>query len=154
MLNSYKFLLNIYIHGIIQISWHTMTDTTTRWLAMKNHSSRLPRPPPGRPMFPIVGIGTPAGGLEALELSLRHVPAESGMTSAVIQHPPPTHIGNLPEHLRRSTPIKISRIACTTKAQPAHSYVLYFALFESPCRVFLLTVCSECNLTFTPFYSK
>ena len=91
---------------------------------MKNHSSRLPRPPPGRPMFPIVGIGTPAGGLEALELSLRHVPAESGMTSAVIQHPPPTHIGNLPEHLRRSTPIKISRIACTTKAQPAHSYVI------------------------------
>ena len=43
-------------------------------------------------MFPIVGIGTSAGGLEALELFLRHVPAECGMAFVVIQHLSPTHL--------------------------------------------------------------
>lgn len=58
-------------------------------------------------MFPIVGIGTSAGGLEALELFFRHVPAECGMAFVVIQHLLPTHAGNLPELLQRSTSVKV-----------------------------------------------
>ena len=42
---------------------------------MKRQSQKVPIPP----LFPIVGIGTSAGGLEALEQFLRHVPAGCGM---------------------------------------------------------------------------
>jgi two-component system CheB/CheR fusion protein len=75
-------------------------------------------------MFPIVGIGTSAGGLETLELFLRHVPAECGMAFVVIQHLSPTHAGNLPELLQRSTTMKVSQVDSTTKVQPDHVYVI------------------------------
>ena len=75
-------------------------------------------------MFPIVGIGTSAGGLEALELFLRHVPAECGMAFVVIQHLSPTHVGNLPELLQRSTTMKVSQVDKTTRVQPDHVYVI------------------------------
>jgi two-component system CheB/CheR fusion protein len=75
-------------------------------------------------MFPIVGIGTSAGGLEALELFLRHVPSGCGMAFVVIQHLSPTHAGNLPEILQRATPMKVSQVDSTTKVQPDHVYVI------------------------------
>ena len=75
-------------------------------------------------MFPIVGIGTSAGGLEALDLFLHHVPAKCGMAFVVIQHLSPTHVGNLPELLQRSTPMKVSQVDSTTKVQPNHVYVI------------------------------
>jgi two-component system CheB/CheR fusion protein len=75
-------------------------------------------------MFPIIGIGTSAGGLEALKLFLRHVPAECGMAFVVIQHLSPTHVGNLPELLQRSTIMKVSQVDKTTKVQPDHVYVI------------------------------
>src|SRR5664279_4182799 len=81
-------------------------------------------PPPKRQKFPIVGIGTSAGGLEALELFLGHVPAGCGMAFVVIQHLSPTHVGNLPELLQRSTSMKVSQVNSTTKVQPDHVYVI------------------------------
>lgn len=50
----------------------------------------LERPPP---MFPIVGIGTSAGGLEALELFLSHVPKDCGIAFVVVQQLSPNHAG-------------------------------------------------------------
>ena len=47
--------------------------------------------------FPIVGIGASAGGLEALELFLRHLPEKSGLGFVVVQHLDPTHKGMLVE---------------------------------------------------------
>ena len=46
--------------------------------------------------FPIVGIGTSAGGLEALEHFLSHVPKNSGMAFVIIQHLDPTRKGIMP----------------------------------------------------------
>ena len=43
------------------------------------------------PLFPIVGIGASAGGLEALELFLRHMPGASGVAFIIVQHLDPTH---------------------------------------------------------------
>lgn len=40
---------------------------------------------------PIIGIGASAGGLEALEQFLSHVPANSGTAFVVIQHLDPTN---------------------------------------------------------------
>ena len=54
-------------------------------------------------LFPIVGIGTSAGGLEALEHFLSHVPKDSGMAFVIIQHLDPTRQGIMPELLQRQT---------------------------------------------------
>lgn len=40
----------------------------------------------GAKTFPIVGIGSSAGGLEALEQFLHHVPAMCGMAFVIVQH--------------------------------------------------------------------
>ncbi|MEI6209646.1 MAG: chemotaxis protein CheB [Desulfuromonadales bacterium] len=92
---------------------------------MKSRKSKpavSPESPP--PLFPIVGIGTSAGGLEALELFLSHVPKECGMAFVVVQHLSPDHVGNLPELLQRSTTMKVQQVNGSTKVQPDHVYVI------------------------------
>ena len=53
--------------------------------------------------FPIVAIGASAGGLEALEQFLRHVPKQCGMAFVIVTHLDPTHKGIMPELLQRAT---------------------------------------------------
>ncbi|MCJ8499831.1 chemotaxis protein CheB [Desulfatitalea alkaliphila] len=60
--------------------------------------------------FPIVGIGASAGGLEALELFLRHVPDGSGMAFVIVQHLDPNHKGILVELLQRTTTMPVVQI--------------------------------------------
>ncbi len=67
------------------------------------------RPAGGPESFPVVGIGASAGGLEALEQHLRHVPANSGMAYVVIQHLDPTHKGAMVELLQRATTMPVVR---------------------------------------------
>lgn len=59
--------------------------------------------------FPIVGVGVgaSAGGLEALEKFLKHVPAGYGMAFVVIQHLDPDHICMLSELLKRVTTMMV-----------------------------------------------
>ncbi len=79
------------------------------------------RPPP---LFPIIGLGASAGGLEALELFLRHVPSDCGMAFVVVQHLSPDHPGNLPELLQRSTIMKVKQVNATTAVLPGCVYVI------------------------------
>jgi len=79
------------------------------------------RPPP---LFPIIGLGASAGGLEALELFLRHVPSDCGMAFVVVQHLSPDHPGNLPELLQRSTIMKVKQVNATTAVLPDCVYVI------------------------------
>jgi chemotaxis protein methyltransferase CheR/two-component system CheB/CheR fusion protein len=72
----------------------------------------------------IVGIGASAGGLEALERFLQHVPPDSGAAFVVIQHLDPTHKGMLPELLQRSTPMKVIQAGDHTPVQPNCVYVI------------------------------
>ena len=61
-------------------------------------------------LFPIVGIGASAGGLEALEQFLGNVPENSGMAYVVVQHLDPTHKGMLPELLQRISKMKVFQV--------------------------------------------
>jgi PAS domain S-box-containing protein len=72
----------------------------------------------------IVGIGTSAGGLEALEEFLAHVPASSGVAFVVIQHLDPTHKGMMPELLQRATPMKVTQAGNRMKVKPNCVYVI------------------------------
>jgi two-component system CheB/CheR fusion protein len=79
---------------------------------------------PARVAFPIVGIGASAGGLEALELFLSHVPKNSGLAFVIVQHLDPTRQGIMPELLQRTTAMKVIQVKDRTKVQPDCVYVI------------------------------
>lgn len=74
--------------------------------------------------FPIIGIGASAGGLEALEQFLGHVPKDSGMAFVIVQHLDPTHKGIMPELLQRATGMKVIQVTDRTKVRPDCVYVI------------------------------
>lgn len=75
-------------------------------------------------LFPIVGIGASAGGLEALELFLRKVPEGSGLAFVIVQHMDPTHVGVMPELLQRTTWMKVSQVSEPMRVKPNCVYVI------------------------------
>jgi two-component system CheB/CheR fusion protein len=74
--------------------------------------------------FPIVGIGASAGGLEALEQFLKHVPARSGSAYVVIQHLDPTHKGAMVELLQRASPIPVVEVKDRQEVKPDCVFVI------------------------------
>ena len=82
------------------------------------------RATPASASFPIVGIGASAGGLEALEQFLGHVPAGSGMAFVIVQHLDPTQKGIMPELLQRATRMKVIQVKDRTKVQPDCVYAI------------------------------
>jgi len=80
--------------------------------------------PVGRFIFPIVGIGASAGGLEALEQFFDNMPADNGMAFVVIQHLDPTHAGIMPELLQRITTMKVRQASNSLKVKPNCVYVI------------------------------
>jgi two-component system CheB/CheR fusion protein len=79
---------------------------------------------PAKVAFPIVGIGASAGGLEALEQFLGHVPAGSGMAFVIVQHLDPTRKGIMPELLQRATRMKVIQVKDRTTVRPDCVYVI------------------------------
>jgi two-component system CheB/CheR fusion protein len=75
-------------------------------------------------LFPIAGIGASAGGLEALEQFLRHVPANSGIAFIIVQHLDPTHKGIMHELLKRVTSMEVFQIRDGMRVRPDCVYVI------------------------------
>jgi two-component system CheB/CheR fusion protein len=75
-------------------------------------------------LFPIVGIGASAGGLEALEQFLANVPDRSGMAYIIIQHLDPTHKGMLPELLQRISSMEVLQVKERMVVKPNCVYVI------------------------------
>jgi two-component system, chemotaxis family, CheB/CheR fusion protein len=75
-------------------------------------------------LFPIVGVGASAGGLEALDEFLGNMPAETGMAFVVIQHLDPTQKGMLPELLQRTTSMKVCQVKDRMRVKPDCVYVI------------------------------
>ena len=104
----------------------TKTKTAPHNRAKKGRRTVRPKAAsrPSGISFPIVGIGASAGGLEALEQFLRHVPAGIGMAFVIVQHLDPTHKGILPELLHRATGMKVFQVKDRTRVQPDCVYVI------------------------------
>jgi chemotaxis methyl-accepting protein methylase len=75
-------------------------------------------------LFPIVGIGASAGGLEALDVFLRNVPAKSEIAFIIVQHLEPTQKDFMVELLQRSTAMKVVQVKDRTIVRPAYVYVI------------------------------
>jgi len=102
----------------------------TELKSAKNRNEPVVVPPKSIPMptetrpFPIAGIGASAGGLEALEQFLRHVPERSGIAFVVVQHLDPTHKGIMPELLQRATAMEVFQVRDRMRVKPDCVYVI------------------------------
>ena len=75
-------------------------------------------------LFPVVGIGASAGGLEAFKDLIKAIPQNSGMAYIIVQHLHPGHSSSLPEILQRETSIPVEEISDNVKVKPNHIYVI------------------------------
>jgi two-component system CheB/CheR fusion protein len=73
---------------------------------------------------PIVGIGTSAGGLSALQHFLPAVDAQGGLAFVVVQHLDPAHESNLATIIARWTPLPVATITDGALVAPNHVYVI------------------------------
>ena len=80
--------------------------------------------PEGSTPFPVVGIGSSAGGLEALQLFLKHIPNASGIAFVIIQHLDPTHKGIMVELLQRVTAMPVCQVSDNLEIKPDHVYLI------------------------------
>ncbi|MGZ8453961.1 MAG: chemotaxis protein CheB [Candidatus Binatia bacterium] len=78
----------------------------------------------GNGSFPIVAIGASAGGLEAYQQLLTHLPDDTGMGFVLIQHLEPHHESRLADILARSTPMPVSEAAQGQKVESNHVYII------------------------------
>ncbi len=75
-------------------------------------------------LFPVVGIGASAGGLDAFKQFLQAIPEDSGMAYVLVQHLDPTHESLLPELLQKVTRIPVEQITDEVKIAPDHIYII------------------------------
>ncbi|MBI4165602.1 MAG: chemotaxis protein CheB, partial [Acidobacteria bacterium] len=75
-------------------------------------------------VFPIVGIGASAGGLEAFKQLLQHLPRDIGMGYVLVQHLAPRHESALPELLSRSIKMPVTEVKDGMAVEPNHVYVI------------------------------
>jgi two-component system, chemotaxis family, CheB/CheR fusion protein len=77
----------------------------------------------GPNVFPIVGIGASAGGLEALEAFVSAIAPKSGMAFVVISHSHPDHETRLPEILERKAKVPVVLLEDGTHLAPDTIYI-------------------------------
>ncbi len=75
-------------------------------------------------LFPVVGVGASAGGLEAFKRLLKGIPEDSGMAFVLVQHLDPTHESILAELLQKVTKIPVLEISDDIRVEPNHIYVI------------------------------
>jgi two-component system CheB/CheR fusion protein len=75
-------------------------------------------------LFPVVGIGASAGGLDAFKKLVQSIPAKSGMAYILVQHLHPEYESALPEILQRETKIPVVEISDNVHVEPNFIYVI------------------------------
>lgn len=79
---------------------------------------------PSANLFPVVGIGASAGGLDAFKKLLKAIPENSGMAYVLVQHLNPSHESLLPELLQKVTTTPVLEITDDIKVEPDHIYII------------------------------
>jgi two-component system, chemotaxis family, CheB/CheR fusion protein len=75
-------------------------------------------------LFPVVGIGASAGGLEAFTQVLNHLPTDTGMAFVIIQHLPPEQESVLSVILGRATQMPVHEVLDGMAIAPNQVYVI------------------------------
>jgi len=84
----------------------------------------LHEPPPAP--FPVIGLGTSAGGLAAFEAFFSAMPENTpvGMAFVLVQHLAPDHKSILADLVQRYTTMPVFEVQDGTKVQPNHVYII------------------------------
>src|SRR6266849_413863 len=91
----------------------------------KSLTAQQPEPDQSRrALFPIVGVGASAGGLEAFTQLLKALPPRTGMAYVLVQHLDPTHESVLTELLTKTTEMPVRQVTDATPVEPNHVYVI------------------------------
>ncbi len=75
-------------------------------------------------LFPVVGIGASAGGLDAFKKLIKAIPENSGMAYILVQHLHPEHESALPEILQLFNKLPVIEISDNVHVDPNHIYVI------------------------------
>ena len=75
-------------------------------------------------LFPVIGVGASAGGLEACRRLLKGIPEDSGMAYILVQHLDPTHESILADLLQKVTTIPVQEISDNIHVEPDHIYII------------------------------
>ncbi len=75
-------------------------------------------------LFPVVGIGASAGGLDTFKRFLKAIPEDSGMAYILVQHLDPAHESILADLLQRVTKIPVQEITDNIKVEADHIYII------------------------------
>ncbi|MEO8173677.1 MAG: chemotaxis protein CheB [Sediminibacterium sp.] len=75
-------------------------------------------------LFPVVGVGASAGGLDAFKRFLKAIPEKSGMAYIIVQHLDPGHDSILDDLLQRVTSVPVVEITDNVIVEPDHIYVI------------------------------
>src|ERR1700720_3865133 len=75
-------------------------------------------------LFPVVGIGASAGGLDAFKRLLKAIPEDSGMAFILVQHLDPGHESILADLLQRVTKIPVQEITDNIQVEEDHIYII------------------------------
>src|SRR3989442_14523 len=78
----------------------------------------------GRVLFPTVGVGASAGGLEAFTQFLKALGAGTEMGYVLVQHLDPSHESALTELLAKATEMPVREVTDATPVGPNHVYVI------------------------------
>src|SRR5438132_3258455 len=91
----------------------------------KSHTAQQPEPQPfRRALFPIVGVGASAGGLEAFTQLLKTLGSGTGMAYVLVQHLDPGVESALTELLAKATEMPVRQVTDATQVEPNHVYVI------------------------------
>src|SRR6266481_316095 len=89
------------------------------------HVHQRPEPQPSeRALFPIVGVGASAGGLEAFTQLLKALGPGTGMAYVLVQHLDPSHESALTELLAKATEMPVRQVTDATPVEPNYVYVI------------------------------
>ena len=75
-------------------------------------------------LFPVVGVGASAGGLEAFKRLIRAIPENSGIAYILVQHLEPSHESMLVDILQKITHIPVQEITNNIRVEPDNLYVI------------------------------
>ena len=80
--------------------------------------------PAGATVFPVVGLGASAGGLDAFRRFFESVPADSGLAYILIQHLDPSHESMMVELLAGRVPMPVFQATDGMTVERDHVYVI------------------------------
>jgi two-component system, chemotaxis family, CheB/CheR fusion protein len=98
--------------------------SSTRTAGKPTSSQKDASGPETKVIFPIVGIGASAGGLEAFEKFFTNLPPDTGMAFVLVQHLDPTHKSILSELIKRYTSMKVVEVEDGMLVEPNSVFVI------------------------------